>query len=360
MMRGNRLIRIGLGLGVLLILSLVGLFVSNAGWLRGVTDTPFGTCSLLKDRVGGPAGPEDMAFDPQTGLAYISSSSRNVTMAQGKVDGAIYVIDTKATAPVPERLPGLDPKRFSPHGLDLYITPDGRKRLFVVNHGASGHDHSIEVFDILPDGGLMHAETVRSDLFRSPNDVAAIGPRSFYVSNDPYDSTPLRRFGEIYLALPLGNVVYFNAISARVAADGLAFPNGLLADPVAARLFVAESTGRAVRRFAIAPDGQIQEDKRIGVPMAADNLSRTAMGTVLVTGHPRPLAFNAHARALGKKPSPTLVMELTPELDDARVLYENDGSAVSGGSSALMEGARLFIGSVFGPGVLFCSTAPLF
>lgn len=335
-------------------------FANTAGWFRPVTDTGFGVCSLLKDRAGGPAGPEDMAIDPQTGLAYISSSRRSVAGGSGTPDGAIYILDTTATAPQPERLPGLDPATFMPHGVDLFITPDGRKRLFVVNHGASGHDHAIEIFDIRTDGGITHAETVRSDLFTSPNDVAAIGPRSFYVSNDPYDQTPLRRFGETWAQIPLGTLVYFNAISTTVAADGLRFANGLLADLTNARLYVAESIGRQVRRYAIAPDGQLQPDARISVGMAADNLSASDSGTIIVTGHPRPLAFTRHAGDPAAFPSPTRVMELTPELDAATVLYENDGRVISGGSIGFKEGARLFIGSVFGPGVLFCTTGPLF
>jgi arylesterase / paraoxonase len=354
--RGRRL---GLTAGAVLLVGLAFAFANTVGWLRSVDQVPFGTCKRLTDRSGGPVGAEDIALDPQTGLAYISSLQRSES-AGGNRQGGIYIIDTMATAPLPERLPSLDPKGFAPQGVDLFIAADGRKRLFVINHGASGKDHSIEIFDILGDGGLAHAETIRSDLFTSPNDIAAIGPRSFYVSDDQVDSSPLRRIAETYLMMPLGTVVYFNAISATKAADGLRFPKGLLADPTNARLYVAQSAGRSVTRFAIAPDGQLQEDAHISLPMAADNLSASESGTVIVTGHPRPLAFLRASNAPNERQSPTLIMEISPDLDDKTVIYSDDGGTFSGGSIALKSQTRLFAGAVFGAGVLFCSTVPLF
>lgn len=94
------------------------------------------------------------------------------------------------------------------HGFGIYEDPttpvasttennndDDKKKelvltLFVVNHRRTGS--VVEVFEYTRTtndeslGVVRYVETVASELIRTPNDVLAMGRRSFYVTNDHF------------------------------------------------------------------------------------------------------------------------------------------------------------------------------
>lgn len=61
----------------------------------------------------------------------------------------------------------------------------------------------------------------------SINDIAAVGPESFYATNDHYFADPYLRSWEMYLGLSWSNVVYYSPDKVRVVADGFDFANGI-------------------------------------------------------------------------------------------------------------------------------------
>jgi len=330
------------------------------GWLDPLEPQSPGQCV----RLAGPIGAEDFAVDWQKRRAYVSSADRFGVDHGKRPGGDIYLLDFSADTPRLTPLKVWPDDGFFPHGLDLLVDWDGTRRLFAINHGANGRDHSIEIFDANEDGTLQHVRTVSSSAFTSPNDVAAVSPEQFYITNDPFDAPASERILS-YLGLPTGTVVYYDGGTARPVAEGLRFANGISRSPDGQWLLVAESLRRTVTLFQRNPfTGQLVKRNVIDVPMAADNMILHPDGTTVVAGHPRPLAFLSYAKDPADRRSPSMVMQLDPKqlpypAPTRRGLplpYVNDGSQFSAASVGFFDHQnRLFVGSVYERGVLMCA-----
>ena len=171
--------------------------------------------------------------------------------------------------------------------------------------------HTVEVFEIGPDQQLQHVETLSDDLLVSPNDVAATGPSSVYVSNDHAWQASWARTLEDYLRLPLGNVVYLDEQGARVAHEGTLYANGLAWD--GGELWLAETTGKVIRRLrpAGAPHQlEIVESYEVGA--GPDNLTIDAFGGLWTGAHPKMLDFVEHSHDPSGARSASEVLRISP------------------------------------------------
>ncbi len=304
--------------------------------------------------VSGAPGAEDIVFDRTTGVAYISSFDRRAA-ARGAVRGAIYAFSPSSAA-APRDITPPQPADFQPHGLSLYYAPDGTKSLFVVNH-PGGTGQAVEIFDLRPDGTLVHRRTVADPAFVSLNDVQAVGRDRFYVTNDHGIRKASWRLIEDYALLPLASVVYFDGVAGRVVAKGLTYANGIALSQDRTTLYVAETTGRSLKIFQRdVPSGNLRLTASIFAGFGLDNIDIDAGGTVWITGHPKLFAFLAHAADAGKR-SPTRVVRLVSD-DHGQMhfqtVYLEPGAILSGGSIAARRQDRLLIGSVFEPVFLMC------
>ena len=128
-----------------------------------------------------------------------------------------------------------------------------------------------------PDGSLVtHADL--SDLAERGypwNEIVVDGRGNAYLNNQGFDF-PGGRFapGTITLLKPDG--------SARLVADGIAFPNGMAITPDNSTLIIAESYGQKLTAFQIAADGSLSQprvwaDLGDGVP---DGICLDAEGAV--------------------------------------------------------------------------------
>ena len=330
------------------------------GWFEKLEPASPGVCV----RLAGPVGAEDFAIDWQKRRAYVSSADR-LGVEQGKrPDGDIYMLDFSGNSPKLTPLKVWPDDSFFPHGLDFFVDWDGTRRLFVVNHGADGRSHTIELFDAEEDGTLRHVRTIGSSALTSPNDVAAVSSEQFYVTNDPFDVPVFERVLN-YLGVPTGNVAYYNDGVVRPVADNLRFPNGITRSPDGQWLLVAESLGRTITVFQRNPfTGQLSKRRNIDVKMAPDNMIVLPDGTTVVAGHPRPLAYLSHAKAPQERASPSMIVRLeptqlpypAPERRSLPLPYVNDGSQFSAASVGFVDQLnRLFAGSVYERGVLMCT-----
>ncbi|MGB1088270.1 MAG: hypothetical protein ACPG06_07875, partial [Alphaproteobacteria bacterium] len=134
-------------------------------------------------KLNGYVGAEDIVIDQARRVAYISSDDRRAAFNGDAVAGNVYALPLDDLQAAPKPLPiALD--SFHPHGIDLWVGADGRRRLMVVNH-AGENDERIEIFDLTQNAlSLDHVRTVRDTRIHSPNDVAAVGPEQFYFTND--------------------------------------------------------------------------------------------------------------------------------------------------------------------------------
>lgn len=225
---------------------LVGLLALGArtltayGVFTDVTPGFAGTCKP----VATANGPEDIAIDEPTGLAFVSALDRRAKRLTGhpsKEDG-LYVFKLADATPHLVKLAGT-PSDFHPHGISLVRTPDGALTLMAINHRSDG-THSVEIFDVaVTDGAakLTSVGSISGGQLVSPNAIAALDHNRFYVANDHGSTTDLGRSLDDYLVLPRANILYFDGNVFRVVAKGLAFPSGLALSPDQKFLYAGEA-----------------------------------------------------------------------------------------------------------------------
>ncbi|HYU93751.1 MAG TPA: SMP-30/gluconolactonase/LRE family protein [Actinomycetota bacterium] len=129
--------------------------------------------------------------------------------------------------------------------------PDGR--LLVVS-GRQGRLLRQE-----PDGSLVSHADLRSLSIHPWNDITLDGRGNVFVNNIGFDF-PAGEFAPGIIALVGSHG------SARQAADGLAFPNGMVVTPDDSTLIVAESYGERLTAFDIAADGSLS-NRRTWAPL---------------------------------------------------------------------------------------------
>jgi sugar lactone lactonase YvrE len=178
--------------------------------------------------------------------------------------GEIIAVDRDGRAEVVVRVPGEG--GFAPSCIDWL--PDGRLLL------VSGSGRALLRQE--PDGSLVtHADL--SEVYGDDhwNDIAADGRGNVYVNNIGF-AFPGGEFvpGIVAVVTPDG--------SARLVADGLAFPNGMAVTADGSTLIVAESYGGRLTAFDIAADGALS-NRRIWADLngaAPDGICLDAEGAV--------------------------------------------------------------------------------
>ncbi|MCU0356931.1 MAG: SMP-30/gluconolactonase/LRE family protein [Cyclobacteriaceae bacterium] len=305
------------------------------------------------------AGPEDITIDQEHGLAFISADDRRAHASGNASDrGEIYLLDLSNSVYQPRAKAPPSLTDFHPHGISLWISPEGKRFLFVINHRQQNPAHVVERFEFRNDS-LVHLESIADDkLMTSPNDLVAVGERSFYVTNDHYFDKPgLSRTLEDYLQRAIAYVNYYDGKSFRKVAEGIAYANGITVSPDQTKIIVAATTGRNVQIYQRdAGDGSLILDYILPVNTGVDNIEVDTQGNLWIGCHPQLLKFVAHA----KDPvnfSPSQVLKLIPEGTTYRVeeILLNDGTAYSGSSVAAVYQNTLLIGSVFEKSILICT-----
>jgi arylesterase/paraoxonase len=334
------------------------LLIALAGGAVAYTLNVFNHFSDVEDRfsgsctpVSGVAGPEDIETTP-SGRAFLSSLDRR---AGGEARGAVYsvlVSDPLDSENWRDRTDGA-PQRFRPLGLN-YFEHNGVRRLFVVNEAAQ----AIEIYAVEEGGDLRHLETVSERRLTSPNDIVAVGPRSFYVTND-VEAGRQSLLGKLqFLArMRAGKVYYFDGVSMRVAAEGLRFANGIAINSRGTRVYVAETAGPALRVFdRDADSGMLTLAKVERLPASPDNITMSWDGAVWIGAQPKPLA----APLVRRNPrfvAPSLVLRYVDEEGVAAPMTEvfsNRGEAISTSTVAAVAGSRLLIGALLDDKYLIC------
>lgn len=309
------------------------------------------------EAVSGIAGPEDLQFDFATRKAFISSYDRRAAskLKTGTMRGAIYYFDI--SNPLDgrswdDRTGGI-PEEFEPLGLNYYVEGE-YKRLFVVN----GATNAIESFDVDEDGDLTHVETFKERRLSSPKDIIAVGPRSFYVTNDNNAGrSSFRGQLDFLFRLRTGVIFYFNGTSWHHAAENIRYANGLALTKDGNRLFVAETAGGNLLEYDRDPaNGYLNYSRRIKMDAGVDNINIDEEGILWIGAHPRPLALARHRRDKANF-APSKVFSYDPAIDELSIIYSDDGSSLSGSSSAARMQSKLLIGALYEEKFLICDMA---
>jgi len=352
-------------IAALVLVGVTALFVvdllADAGSFRRIEPHFDGSCRPL----GGIVGAEDFALSESAGLLFVSSDDRRATARGEAVQGGIYALDLAALdsdgdLPAPRPVTAGFAGELHPHGIGLLETPDGM-RLFVVNHTSTGSAVEILAWD---GEGFAAVDSIRDARIHDPNDVLAVGPRSFYVTNDHGASSAWGRTLEEYLRRPWSDVVYFDGERSREVARRLRYANGIAASPDGAEVYVAATVGRSIVRYRRDPaTGDLVMRERIPVGTGVDNILVDGDGNLWVGAHPPLLRFVAFAKdARQRSPSEVLWLEPRPRPrglteragERFREVFLDDGSRLSGSSVAAAWGDLLLVGSVFDDKLLVC------
>lgn len=354
----GRLFRI---LGVVLVLVLIvgGVLVyrvlNAAGNFNAVTPHFAGKCQT----VTGAVGAEDMDLDRPSGLIFISSQDRRPDPKTKKFNqGGIYVAQIERPGEPPEPLTAELSSTLHPHGISLFADAAGRATLAVVNHTVNGDE--VILFDaaIAEEGAkLTPRRTVTDPLMHSLNDVTLVSHEAFYATNDHGSVTDFGKFLETWLLLPRANVIFYDGSTAKIAATGFNYANGINHNADASEIYVAETTGRAMQTFRRdMTTGMLDHIHTLFLGVSPDNLDVDSDGAIWIGAHPRLLDFLAHAEDKTKL-SPSAVLKVTPAGEDTKfeTIYVNSGEELSGSSVAVAHENRLIIGPVFDPKFLNCT-----
>ncbi len=341
-----------IGVVILLVLAVVLDTLVAAGTFRSVEPHQPGECYRIEGVVGG----EDLQWRPNGEEIFVSAQDRRSLDARGH----IYRVYPDREGQVVDVTPELD-FSFHPHGLYLYVDDDGRERLFVVNHrGGWSPPSTIEIFDVDADGALTHVRSVQDDALKSPNDVVAVGPEEFYVTNDHGRRSSLGRTLETYLRLPLGNVVFFDGERFSEAYRGTKYANGINVSADGRELYLAETVRRTVKIFDRDPEThEIQWRETIPVKTGVDNIDVAADGSLWVAAHPKLLTFTSHQQDHDTR-SPSQVLRLHRDGEEAwevEEIYLNDGDPISGSATGAVHDGLMVIGPVYDPWLLACEVS---
>jgi arylesterase/paraoxonase len=299
--------------------------------------------------IAGPPGMEDITIDAATGYAYVSSHDRRNFQSRGD----IYLYDINASGNKFINLTADFPEQdFRPHGISLFAENDSTKFLFVISHRSDGQ--SIERFKI-EGTSLKHLDTFKSTEFVSPNDIHAVSPTEFYLTNDHNDAKGFIRTAKDFLKIGTGNVVYFDGNNGKTVVTGIPYANGIHTSKDGRKLFVASTNVNKVLVYNIKADNTLREETVFDTGVGVDNIELDETGNLYIGCHPQLLKFLGYSKD-STKLSPTVILKLTYNKTEKtfaqETVYTSDGSNLSGGSVAAPyiqpNGKQaILVGSVF-------------
>jgi hypothetical protein len=336
----------------LIILALLGVafFIGRIVWANGVfSAAPAGFLGSCKLAASVP-GVEDIEI--ANGVIFVSVGSARGPDAR---DG-LYVLgeDGKLT-----KLAG-SPKDFHPRGIGLYRSPDGTGIfLMAVNRRSSGR-FSVDSFEVTnpkTSPALVAQGTIEGGLLTDPQDVAAAGPGAFYVSNNSAKQALVKTLAS-WGVLPGSDILYFNGMSFKPAAQDVYGARGLVLAPDGNHLLVASLTARSLRSFSRDPfSGNLTEVGSLTLPAAPEKISLDTSGEVWVAGHANLPHWRSFAADPAKRaPSQIFRVSLVGGVpQEASQVYGNDGTEIAAASIGVSSGKRLLIGSSLDSKLLDCT-----
>ncbi len=359
-----------------------------------------GTCrayTLIDDVTGATImGPEDITIDRASGVVYVSAYDRRAVEREKKAGGPIATGGGIYRFPLPDGLPqgGTLPVTnmsrefakthdFHPHG--FHLRPGATAKLHVVNHvyelqGSKLVDNpTIERFRIAG-GALVHEATIRpgagEPAMCSPNDIWAKADGSFYVSNDHGACTGFGRVWEETFALKRSYLLYYDGQAFRKVVQRLRFANGVTGreDPAGGEtlIIVSETRGKKLRVFAEADllaaensRGRAEPRFKIKLKGSPDNLDWSGAGDgegdLLVATIPNIIGMATYMTGLfGKKKTGSRTQRI-PWGDEgpgkAEIVFEDNGSMISGATVMAGAGGLYFIGAAFDDNITICAAS---
>ncbi|CAK7197939.1 hypothetical protein SEUCBS139899_000590 [Sporothrix eucalyptigena] len=248
------------------------------------------------------------------------------------------------------------------HGLDIRAIPGDNSKIlvFAVNHARNGD--AILIFEHTLGTDALHlVREVRHPAIKCANSVAAVGPRSFYITNDHYYPRGILRqledrFGPWswatsvqYCSAEEGQEVVCEEVSDTMpCANGLAVSGNLV--------FAGDSKNGSVSIYEMenGVPNQLRRINVVDVGAIADNIKILAgtgdpLVTVFPDGEELPL-FLSNVSALGQTVfAPTAVLRLRKERNfEPELILRDNGSLLTDMTAADIDPkTRMLVGASF-------------
>jgi arylesterase/paraoxonase len=326
------------------IAALVAFFFLRYEMVQGAFNS-FAAVSPVCRAIGvGIQGPEDFEIDAPHNAIIVSAINRQTPLANSDPRDGLYMLPLNDPAAAPVKLTGT-PLDFHPHGISLYRDAAGGETLMVIDHKPSGRQ-MIELYGVSFDGEtpkLSQQTAIQSGSLVSPNDLAAIAPDRFYITNDHTTKGALGRFAEDYLLWPHADVLAYNGMGFRIAAQRIALPNGVLAR--GGYLWVTAMNERRLLAFSREDfTGDLTQIGVLSIPARLDSISMDTAGGLIVAGQGKPgwaQVFRVHLGSDGVPQS-------------YETIFSDNGQKLNGASSAMLYGGHLYISSARDSKMLEC------
>jgi hypothetical protein len=283
-------------------------------------------------------GPEDILLDENNGNARIlaSCSARREKYGDG---GEIYEIDMATN--ISKILPRTnEPQMFvlHPHGFDI-TTINEKTYLYVIAHRPFNDTGNSVVRYLVEKERLIFDKIYINSLIVSPNALAALPNGSFYLSNDGNENIL-----NILLKPNNGSIIYSSEDGEMKTVDnGLNYANGVAVKN--GKLFLATVLGKAIYSYDILDNNDLINKKRLVANTGWDNI-RWNEDKLIVARHTDISKFLAHYVS-EKNYSPFEIASIDTSNGNSKILYQNDGSIISGVSTALLYKNNIYMGQIF-------------
>ena len=324
--------------------------LNDAGEFKSIVPHFDGECI----QIPGVSGAEDILF-LNNGMAIISCDNRRKTLARFSVQGSLYAYDINETSSKLTNLTSSLAMDFHPHGISVFENRNGKISLAVINHTQEGH--FIEMFE-LQNNVLVHNKTISGSLLVSPNNLVLINENQMYVTNDHDSSSDFNKLIADYLQLANSNVVFYDGENFSIAAENLAYANGINMSNDGKIIYVAETIGKKISLFSRSTNtNKLIFQESIDMDSGIDNIELDAEGNLWIGSHPKLWTFTRHAKD-AEKLSPSQVFKISKMKNDGYTVeevYLESGDNLSGSSVAAVYGKTLLIGSVFEDHFLKCN-----
>ncbi|KAF9199500.1 Serum paraoxonase/arylesterase 2 [Haplosporangium sp. Z 27] len=246
------------------------------------------------------------------------------------------------------------------HGLGVYERSATDLTIFLVNHRRSGS--VIEVLEYtVGDKTVQFKETIKHDLIKTPNDIVAMGPRSFYVSNDHRHYSGIMRAIEDNLRQPWSNVIYYSPENTFVAFDNARSANGMTANTDRSLVFLSACYGGEMHILKPLEDFTLKPQDYIKLDYFIDNPSYDPeTGDVFIAGHVQPLKMKHDLHVPGKPvagPSKVVKLYKNPLAETSakvpgylvETVLADDGQLISTSTVAAVDRKRgaMLVGTAF-------------
>jgi len=226
-----------------------------------------------------------------------------------------------------------------------------KKLLFVINHRELRFKEFIDIFEF-KDGKLYFVENITHPLFKSVNDIVAVGKSNFFITNDHNIERylPLQAVLDVVGAC-VGNIVYYSPSDVRVISEGLCFPNGINTSPDQKKIFLTETIAKTLSIFQRNVDNSLTLEKTLDLDSSVDNIE-VENDRLLIGSHPNIVQFFIHS--IFQTASPSQIISVNLEDYKVEDLFLDDGEKISGSSIGVTFNGKMLIGPALMGKVVLC------